>query len=174
MISETVVKALNDQINFELYSSYIYYSMSAYFEDIDLPGFAHWMKIQTQEELTHVQKLFDYINERDGRVVLSGIKAPQTEWKSPLEAFEHAYKHEQEVSSRINKMVDLSLQHSDHATNTFLQWFVNEQVEEEASVKKVVQDLKMIGNDGNGLFMLNRELGQRVLTPPVDNQLEKA
>ncbi|MBL6988182.1 MAG: ferritin [Bacteriovoracaceae bacterium] len=169
MLSTDVEKALNEQINFELYSSYIYLSMSAYFESIDLPGFAHWMKIQNQEELVHVHKLFDYINEREGRVTLTAIEAPQLEWESALDAFQDAYEHEQKVTARVNKIVDLSIVKSDHATNSFLQWFVQEQVEEESSVKKVVQDLKMVGKDGHGLFMLNRELAQRVFVPPADS-----
>jgi ferritin len=158
--------ALNDQLNFELYSAYIYYSMAAYLERVDLPGFSHWMQIQVQEELTHVDKFFRFIHERDGRVILKAIDAPGIEWKSPLDAFQEAYQHEQIVSGRINKLVDLSLKESDHATNSFLQWFVTEQVEEEASVKSIIQQLKLAGKDGHGLLMLDRELGARVFTMP--------
>ena len=166
MISEKIQEALNDQLNFELYSSYIYLSMAAYFEDIDLPGHANWMKIQAQEELFHVDKIYSFINERDGRVLLKPVQGPEIKWESPLAAFQNAYEHEQIVTGRISKLVDLSLKESDHATHNFLQWFVNEQVEEEASVKNVIQQLKLAGKDGQGLFMVDRELGARTLAPP--------
>ncbi len=166
MLSDKMQDALNDQLNFELYSAYIYYSMAAYLESVDLPGFSHWMQVQVQEELTHVDKFFRFIHERDGRVILKAIDAPGIEWKSPLDAFQEAYEHEQIVSGRINKLVDLSLKESDHATNSFLQWFVTEQVEEEASVKSIIQQLKIAGKDGHGLLMLDRELGARVFTMP--------
>lgn len=166
MLSDKMQDALNDQLNFELYSAYIYYSMAAYLESVDLPGFSHWMRIQVQEELTHVDKFFRFIHERDGRVILKAIDAPGREWKSPIDAFQEAYEHEQIVSGRINKLVDLSLKESDHATNSFLQWFVTEQVEEEATVKSIIQQLKLAGKDGHGLLMLDRELGARVFTMP--------
>ncbi len=166
LLSDKMQDALNDQLNFELYSAYIYYSMAAYLESVDLPGFSHWMQVQVQEELTHVDKFFRFIHERDGRVILKAIDAPGIEWKSPLDAFQEAYEHEQIVSGRINKLVDLSLKESDHATNSFLQWFVTEQVEEEASVKSIIQQLKIAGKDGHGLLMLDRELGARVFTMP--------
>jgi ferritin len=166
LLSEKIQDALNDQLNFELYSAYIYYSMAAYLESEDLPGFSHWMQIQVQEELSHVDKFFRFIHERDGRVVLKVIEGPAAEWGSSLEAFQDAYKHEQIVSGRINKLVDLSLKESDHATNSFLQWFVAEQVEEEASLKTIIQQLKLAGKDGHGLLMLDRELGARVFTMP--------
>jgi ferritin len=167
LLSKEMQDALNKQLNFELYSAYIYYSMAAYLESEDVPGFASWMQIQVQEELTHVDKFFHFINERDGRVILTAIDEPAKEWGSPLEAFEDAYKHEQIVSGRINKLVDLSLKESDHATNSFLQWFVTEQVEEEATVKTIIQQMKLAGKDGHGLLMLDRELGSRVFTMPV-------
>lgn len=141
--------------------------MSAYFLSINLKGFANWMRVQAQEELTHAMKFFDFINERSGRISLLEAKAPPKEWESPLAAFEDAYEHEQFVSSRINQLVDLSLEERDHASNNFLQWFVSEQVEEEASVDEVAQKLKLIGGDGGGLFMLDQELGQRVFAPPA-------
>ncbi len=169
MLSEKIQAALNDQINFELFSSYIYFSMAAWFESEDLPGHANWMKVQAMEEMAHVDKLYSFIHERDGRVLAAAIDAPPQSWESPLAAFSHAYKHEQIVSRRFNKLVDLALAESDHATNSFLQWFVNEQVEEEASVKSVVQQLKMIGSEGQGVFMIDRELGQRVFVSPTAN-----
>ena len=167
MIGEKIETALNEQINWELYSAYLYLSMSAYFLSINLNGFASWMRVQALEEVTHAMKFFDFINERSGRVALLETKAPPKEWESPLAAFEDAYEHECFVSSRINDLVNLSLDEKDHASNNFLQWFVSEQVEEEASVDEVAQKLKIIGGDGGGLFMLDQELGQRVFTPPA-------
>ena len=167
MIGEKIETALNEQINWELYSAYLYLSMSAYFLSINLNGFASWMRVQALEEVTHAMKFFDFINERSGRVTLLETKAPPKEWESPLAAFEDAYEHECFVSSRINDLVNLSLDEKDHASNNFLQWFVGEQVEEEASVDEVAQKLKIIGGDGGGLFMLDQELGQRVFTPPA-------
>jgi ferritin len=157
-------KALNEQTNAELYSAYLYLSMVAYFESVNLPGFANWMKVQTQEELMHAMKIYDFVNERGGRVVLKAIEAPPTEWESPLDAFEAAYKHEQKVTGLINNLVNLAIEEKDHATNSFLQWFVNEQVEEESSVDEVVQKLKMVEKAPGGQFMIDRELGQRVFT----------
>jgi len=165
VISTNMQDALNEQLNFELYSSYVYFSMAAYLESIDLPGAANWMMIQTQEEMVHVEKFYRYINERGGRVLLKELKGPSTEWDSPVAVFQEALEHEQAVTARVNKLVDLSLKESDHATNSFLQWFVDEQVEEEASAKAVVQQMKRVG-DGQGLFFLDRELGSRVFTPP--------
>lgn len=166
MLNDKMAKALNDQINAEAYSSYLYLSMAAYFESINLKGFANWMMVQAQEEDLHAMKFFDFVNERSGRVRLQAIKAPPHDWESPLAAFEAVYTHECHVTGLINKLVDLSLKLSDHATNNFLQWFVAEQVEEEASADAIVQQLKLIGTDGHGLFMIDRELANRVFTPP--------
>ena len=167
MISKKMEKALNDQINAELYSAYLYLSMVAYFESENLPGFATWMRAQTQEEIMHAMKMYDYVNERGGRVMLKAIAEPPAKWKSPLATFEAAYKHEQLVTGRINDLVDLAIKEKDHAANTFLQWFVNEQVEEETSADAVVQQLKMAEGAPGALFMIDRELGQRVFTPPA-------
>lgn len=168
MISKSIEKALNEQINSELYSSYLYLSMEAYFESVNLTGFAGWMRSQTQEELVHVMKIYDFVNERGGRVVLEAVDAPPSEWDSPLAAFEAAYAHEQLVTGRINDLVNLAVEEKDHATNAFLQWFVNEQVEEETSADNVVQNLKMAQNAPGALFMIDRELGQRIFTPPAN------
>lgn len=165
MIKERVRDALNKQVNWELYSSYLYLSMSAYFESINLKGFANWMRVQVQEELVHAMKFYDYVIQRGGRVTLSSIEGPPSEWVSPLAAFEHVYEHEQRVTSLINDLVDLSIAEQDHATNNFLQWFVTEQVEEEASADEVVQKLKLVGDAASALLMLDNELGQRVFTP---------
>lgn len=169
MISENMQKALNGQMNRELYSSYLYLSMSAYFSSINLGGSANWMRVQAQEELIHTMKFYDYLNERGGRVILGDVEAPPSEWESPLAAFQYAYEHEQKVTGLINDLVNLAIEERDHATNSFLQWFVTEQVEEEASASDVVQKLKLAGDAGSGLFMIDQELGQRVFTPPAQS-----
>jgi ferritin len=125
------------------------------------------MRVQTQEEVSHAMKIYDFVNERGGRVLLQAIEGPPTKWKSPLAVFEDAYAHEQKVTGLINNLVDLAIKEKDHATNSFLQWFVNEQVEEEASADEIVQQLKMMEDAPGGMFMLDRELGQRVFTPPA-------
>jgi ferritin len=167
MIGKKMETALNDQINAELYSAYLYLSMAAYFQAVNLPGFATWMRVQTQEEVMHAMKMYDYVNGRGGRVTLKAIAEPPAKWESPLAAFEAVYKHEQLVTGRINDLVDLAIKEKDHAANTFLQWFVNEQVEEETSADAVVQQLKMAEDAPGTLFMIDRELGQRVFTPPA-------
>lgn len=159
--------ALNKQINAEYYSSYLYLSMASYCESLNLPGFANWMRIQAQEEMVHALKFFDYVVHRGGRVVLTAIAAPETEWKSPLASFQAVYKHEQHVTSLINGLVDLARELRDHAADNLLQWFVAEQVEEENSADKVVQDLKRAGDNPQLLLMLDRELATRVFTPPA-------
>ncbi len=167
MLSEKMQEVLNGQLNAELYSAYLYLSMSAYFQSLDLAGFANWMRVQTQEELVHAMKFHDYINERGGRVLLRSIESPPTEWTSPLAVFEYAYQHEQKVTGLINNLVDLSMEVKDHATTNFLQWFVSEQVEEEASANDVVRKLKLMGEAAGGMFMIDRELAQRVFTAPA-------
>ena len=167
MLSENMQEALNTQINKELYSAYLYLSMAAYCESINLKGFASWMIVQVQEEVSHARKLFDFVNERGGRVTLQPIDRPPTEWESPLAVFEHVYEHEQLVTSLINGLVKLARQEDDYATEAALQWFVTEQVEEEASANEVVEKLKLAGDRGGGLFMLDQELGARVFTPPA-------
>jgi ferritin len=140
--------------------------MESYFKVQNLNGFANWMRVQTQEEVTHAMKIYDFINERGGRVILKAIEGPQTEWDSALAVFKAAYEHEQKVTGLINDLVDLAIKEKDHATNSFLHWFINEQVEEEASADGIVQQLKMMENAPGGMFMLDRELGQRVFTSP--------
>jgi ferritin len=160
-------KALNEQINAELYSAYLYLSMSAYFDSTNLKGCANWMRVQYEEETSHAMRLFDYVQEKGGKVTLKAIDAPQTKWKSPLAVFEAVYAHEQKVTGLINKLVDLAIAEGDHATNTMLQWFVTEQVEEEANADELVQQFKLMGDARGPLFMLDRELKQRVFTPPA-------
>jgi len=162
MLNQKIELSLNEQLNAELYSSYLYLSMAAYYESKDLPGFAHWFRVQAQEELYHSMKFLDYINERGGRVNLKGIEGPQTEWSSIEAPLEQAYEHEVMVSGLINDLVNLAIEEKDHATNNFLQWFVKEQVEEEASSSGQVQKVKLAGTEGNGIFMLDRENAQRL------------
>lgn len=161
MLSEKMQSALNAQVNAELYSSYLYLAMAAYFESQNLLGFANWMHKQSDEENTHGMKFYHYINNRRGLVSLSPIEGPKTEWASPLEVFEDSLAHEQKVTALINKLMDLAIAESDHATISFLKWFVDEQVEEEANVDAVIQDLKRIGGAPQGLFILDRELAGR-------------
>ncbi len=166
MLSKKMEQAFNDQIKWEYYSAYLYLSLSAYFQNLGLPGFANWMDVQFQEEQFHARKMFDYVNEKGGRIKLQAIDAPEHEWKSPLEAFEFALKHEYQVTKRINDLVDLAQKEKDHASAIFLQWFVTEQVEEESNFGDTVNKLKLVG-DGGGLFMLDRELATRVFVPPT-------
>lgn len=168
MLSSKMQDALNGQLNAELYSSYLYLSMAAYFLDLNLGGFANWMRVQAQEEDMHAMKFYNFLNERGGRILLKAIDGPPTEWDSPLAAFEAVLEHEQKVTGLINDLVELALAEHDHATNIFLQWFVTEQVEEEDSANDVIQQIKMIGEAKGGLFMLDRELGQRTFTAPAE------
>ena len=170
MISKKMQGAFNDQVTAEFYSAYLYLSMAAYLESIDLPGFANWMRIQYQEEESHALKIFEYVIERDGRATLGAIEAPPTDWKSVLDVFETAYAHEQKVTGLINGLMDVAIGEKDHAAQISLQWFVNEQVEEEASVKAIVQQLKMLGDSKGGLFQIDRELGRRAFTPPTASE----
>lgn len=163
MLKPEMEKALNEQVKWEIYSAYLYLSMAAYFEDKGLEGFAHWMKSQTAEEMMHAMKFYKYIFERDGRVVLEEIPAPPKDWDSPEDVFAYAYKHEQEVTARINNLMTFAKKNEDYATENFLQWFIEEQVEEEASFKAILQRLKLIKNDPQGLFYLDNELKQRPL-----------
>ena len=167
MLTQDMQQKLNAQLNAELYSAYLYLSMSAYFESSDLDGFANWMRVQAHEELMHAMKFFDFVNSRGGRVTLTPIEGPATEWQSPQHAFEEVYRHEQKVTGLINALASSAVAESDHATNSFLQWFVNEQVEEEESANRILRNLKLIGSDGTGLLMLDRELSQRVFVPPA-------
>ena len=161
MIDGRMQEALNRHANAEFYSSYLYLSMSAYFQSINLTGFAHWMRVQAREELAHAMKFYEHVIGRGGRVSLQAVEAPTSQWDSPLAAFEDAYRHEQKVTGLINQLVDEAVQTRDHATNAFLQWFVSEQVEEEASVDAIVQRLKLVGGAPGGLFMIDHHLGER-------------
>jgi ferritin len=167
MLSTALENALNEQMKNEFYSAYLSKAMAAYFEAEDLPGFAHWMKLQALEELCHGEKFFNYICESGGRAVLLAIDAPPQDFQSPLAVFEFAFKHEQFVTASIGKLMDLARQEGHHATEIFLQWFVTEQVEEEASFGTELKKLKRVADDSRGLLMLDQALGQRTFTLPT-------
>ncbi|MBW2504265.1 MAG: ferritin [Deltaproteobacteria bacterium] len=167
MLSEKLVDALNEQMKNEFYSAYLYMALSGYFESEDLPGIASWMRIQAMEELTHGEKFFNFICEAGGRTDLRGFDKPENQFASPLSAFEFSIKHEQFVTRSINELMDLAKAEQNHAVQIFLQWFVTEQVEEEASFGLILKKLERIGDDGNGLLRLDDELGQRVFVPPA-------
>lgn len=169
-MNEAIEQALNDQINEELSSYYIYLSMQAYFESESLDGFATWMELQAQEEVEHAMRIFRFLNERGGRVRLQAIEEPKQSWNSPLEAFEDAYEQEQYISKTINDLVDLAEEKDDKATLNMLDWFVEEQVEEEDSTGEVVDKLNMLGDSGAGLLALDRQLGERQATDEGENE----
>ena len=161
MLSKKMEKALNAQINQEMESAYIYLSMSAYFADHSLNGFAHWMRMQYQEELAHASKIIDYVLERDAKVSLTQIAAPPKSWSSTLSACQFAYKAEVKNTKQINKLTDQAINEPDHATRVFLEWFVSEQIEEESSAMDLVDQVKLAGNAPGAIFILDRELGGR-------------
>lgn len=167
MISEKMTAALNGQINKEMYSAYLYMDMSAHCTYIDLNGFANWFMVQYQEEMTHAMKIYDYINGQGGKVVLEAVEKPPVDFGSPLEMFEATLKHEQFITQSIHDLVDLAYKEKDYATQIFLQWFVSEQIEEEANDNDMIATLKLVGNDGNGLFMIDKELATRTFTSPA-------
>lgn len=161
MLSNKMEKELNKQVNAELESFYVYLSMASYMESVDLLGFAHWMRQQADEEMSHAMKIYDYIHERDGRVVLEKIAAPPSQWDGVGAVYKSAYDQEVAISQKIDRIVDLAIKEADHASHSFMQWFVNEQVEEVATVKTIIQKLKLIEGAPGGLFLLDREMGQR-------------
>jgi len=165
MLSKAMEKALNEQLNFELYSSYLYMSMASALEAMNYKGAAHWMRIQMLEELFHANKFFNYIIDREGRVILQEIKKPKNDWKSMLDAFEDAHKHEKIVTSRICDLVDLALTEKDHVTNSTLQWFVTEQIEEESNGKTIIEKIKRTKKSEDGLMIIDTELAARALSP---------
>jgi len=167
MLNEKMEKALNEQVNAEMYSAYLYLAMNAYFESVSLSGFANWMRIQAQEEMVHAMKIYDYVNERGGRVTLKAIDKPPVQWKSTLAVFEDVSRHEQKVTSLINDLASLAIELKDHASHSFLKWFVDEQVEEEKSADEIVQKLNLMEGAPGALYMLDQALGQRVFTAPT-------
>jgi ferritin len=165
MINKVMEDAINAQITRELYSANLYLAMAAYYHSRNLNGFANWMRIQAGEEMQHAMKFFDYLLERDGKIVLGTIEAPPTEWASTLDAFEKALDHERYITKNINELADLAFEQRDHATSNMLQWFVNEQVEEEATTGEIVDRLKLAGDSKSPLFMLDSELKNRKPAP---------
>jgi len=161
MIDKKMQKALGDQINAEMYSFYLYLSMSAWFESVNLHGFAHWMKIQSREEMAHAMKIYDFVIERGGRPDFAAIEKPAATWTTPLAAFQAAYKHELVITASIYKLAELAAAIKDHATASFLKWFIDEQVEEQANSDAVVQKLRLAGDATGALFMIDRELAAR-------------
>ncbi len=167
MISDKLLDALNEQMKNEFYSAYLYMAIAGYFEAEDLPGIASWMRVQALEELTHGEKFFNFITEAGGRTDFRGFDAPRNDFSSPLDAFKYSLDHEQFVTASINKLMDLAKEEGNHAAQIFLQWFVTEQVEEEASFGLIIRKLERIGDDGNGLLRLDEELAARTFVPPA-------
>ena len=166
MIKKEVLDAMNEQINAESYSAYLYLAMAAYFESLGLSGFAKWMKVQYQEESAHAIRFFNYIVGRNGRVILKPIAQVPVDFENIVDVFEKTLEHEIHVSSLINNLMDVAVKAGDHASQSFLKWFVDEQVEEEANVEQILNTLKLINGQGDGIFMMDRELGQRVFVDP--------
>lgn len=171
MFNEKIQDAMNEQIKNELYSAYLYLSMAAYCESINLPGFAHWMRMQEEEERMHAMKFYDFIHERGGRVILQAIDQPTAEFESPQDVFNKTLEHEQKVTAWINNLYALAVEEKDYASQIFLQWFITEQVEEEDNASQIIETLKMIGDSHRGLLMLDRELAQRA-APQVSQESE--
>ncbi|MCY1722625.1 ferritin [Prolixibacteraceae bacterium Z1-6] len=161
MLKEKMLAALNEQINAEQYSALLYLSMSANLNDMGLPGFANWMYVQYQEELSHANKFYNYVVERGGKVQLKAIEQVPTKWEGVIDIYKATLEHEQKVTDLINSLVDVAIEERDHATQSFLRWFVDEQVEEEANVTEILDTLKLINGQGNGIFMLDREMRSR-------------
>ena len=161
MLNATLENALNDQLNSELYSAHLYLSMAAYFETENLSGFAHWMKVQHQEEISHAMRLFDYINDRNGRVVVQAIAQPPAEFESVQAVMESTLEHERAVTAMIEDLYREAQAQKDYATHVLLEWFIEEQVEEEKSALEVVEHLKLVGDDGTGLLILDGRLAER-------------
>ena len=170
MLNKKVQDAINEQIKNELYSAYLYLSMAAYSEGANLPGIAHWMRLQGQEETMHAMKFFDFVNERGGRVVLQAIDQPPSEFESPLDIFEQTLTHERLVTAMINDLYTLAVEERDYATQMMLHWFIEEQVEEESTASQILETLRMIGGNSNALLMLDKELGQRVFAEPAETE----
>jgi ferritin len=167
MFTEKMLKALNDQIHHELESAYIYLAMSAYFESGNYPGFAHWMKMQFEEEMMHAFRFYDYIHSRGAKVDLQAIEKPPADYDSALAAFETSLGHEMKISKDIHDLYGLATEEKDYPSLSFLQWFIDEQVEEEEHVSQVVEDIRRVSKSDHGMLMLDRELGQRLPPTPV-------
>lgn len=170
MLSKEMVKSLNYQINRELYSAYLYLAMASFADAEGLNGFANWFKIQAKEEEFHAEKMYNYVNQQGEHVILEAIEKPESEYFSMLDLFEKTLEHEKVVTSLINGLVKLAREENDYATESFLQWYVSEQVEEEANPNDMIQKLKFIGEDGRGLLMLDKEMGTRTFSPPSSEE----
>lgn len=164
MLSDKMVDALNGQINKEMYSAYLYMAMSAFTDFKGLKGFSNWFFVQYQEEMEHAMRIYNYIQEQGGQVKLQAVEQPPTDFGTPMEMFEQTLAHEQFITKSINELVDLAIQEKDHATQIFLQWFVSEQIEEESNDNEIIDKLKLAGETGNGLFLVDKDLGARVFT----------
>lgn len=169
MLTKRMEEELNDQIVREMFSSNLYLSMSSYFESTNLRGFANWMRIQAQEEFAHTMKFYEYILDRGSRAIIGQIEAPNSHWENVIDVYSEVLGHERAVTASINNLVKIAREENDFATDNFLQWYIAEQVEEEANVSDVLEQLKMIDGKGAGLFILDRELKQRVFVPIVKN-----
>jgi ferritin len=169
MMTERMLNALNKQLNEELYSAYLYLSMSAWCESKNLKGFANWLRVQYQEETAHALKIFDYILERGGKINLEKIDEPSQSWDDIIHVFEDVLKHEKRITELINELVEIAIEEKDFASQNMLQWFVNEQVEEEANASLILEQLKSFEGKGAPLFFMDNELKKRVFTP-IDNQ----
>ncbi|MBP2030499.1 ferritin [Methanohalophilus levihalophilus] len=167
MLSEKMTEALNGQINKEIYSAYLYMAMSAHSTYTGLDGFANWFMVQYQEEMTHAMRIYNYLKDQGARIELQAIEQPPVEFGTPLDMFEKTLAHEQFVTKSINDLVTLANEEKDYATSIFLQWFITEQIEEESNDNEIIGKLKLAGEDGNGLFMIDKELGTRVFVPPA-------
>ena len=167
MLSEKMTEALNGQINKEIYSAYLYMAMSAHSTYTGLDGFANWFMVQYQEEMTHAMRIYNYLKDQGARIELQAIEQPPVEFGTPLDMFEKTLAHEQFVTKSINDLVTLANEEKDYASGIFLQWFVTEQIEEESNDNEIIGKLKLAGEDGNGLFMIDKELGTRVFVPPA-------
>ncbi len=166
MISKKMAKELDKRINEEIYSSYLYLSMSAYSGSQGLKGFSNWFNVQVQEELFHAQKIYKYVLDQGEKVILDTIAKPPSDFKSPLDLFEKTLEHERYVTSSVNRVLDLAKKENDNATSIMFQWFVTEQIEEEANANEIIQQLKLIGDNGSGLFMIDNQLSSRTFTTP--------
>lgn len=166
MLNKKMYAALNKHMNIELYSAYLYLSMASYANSIGLKGAANWFMVQYQEEMVHFMKFYNYINSQGAAICLSAMSAPPCQYKSLLDMFEQTLKHEQFITKCINDLTDLALKEKDHASHIFLQWFVTEQIEEEENDRDIIGKLKLIGDNGHGLLMLDAELAARVFVPP--------
>ena len=170
MLSKNMEMQLNEQINREMYSAYLYMAMSSHSTNIGLPGFANWFMVQYKEEMEHAMKIYDYVTSQGGIVKLKAIDEPPSDFKDPMDMFQKTLKHEKFITKCINDLVDISIKERDHATQIFLQWFVTEQIEEEGNDNDIIAKLELAGKKGNGLFMIDKELSTRVYNPPVEDK----